>query len=167
MGNLDNEDEFEDVENQYYAQEVTPETTEGWTTDPSESVEEAEVYMPPTDPPVLPSSNQGADIATGTGTSAEGAPFRADAPAGDAWIQEEVTRVLQEDSLTSELPLSVNVANGTVFIHGFVRDAEDAEQAESVAGLVPGVVSVEDRTVVDAARVEATSMDFISPDVEP
>jgi BON domain len=167
MDNDDGAGQPNDPENQYYIEEVTPESEEGWTSDSIEATEEAEPYMPPTDPPGLGSSNQGEDIATGFGISPEDAPYRSDAPRGDAWIQEEVQRVLREDSITSKLPVKVRVVDGVVYIHGYVGDAEDAEQVESVASEVPGVTSVEDRTVVDPDRVDHTPLDFVSPEAEP
>jgi hypothetical protein len=155
------------LDDQYYIEDVTRDAGEGWTTDAIEATEQGRPYMPPVDPAALPSSDQGADVATGFGVSAEDAPFRADAPVGDGWIQEEVERVLREDSITGRLPLTVRVLDGTVYLHGYVEDAEDADQAETVVAQVPGVVSVEDRTEVDPDRVEHTPAGFDNRAAEP
>src|SRR5579872_3161085 len=145
---MDDEDLLTNPRDQYPIEEVLPETQEGWTTLPGESVEEAEPYMPPTDPPVLESPDQGIEVATGFGTSPEDAPFRADAPPGDAWLEDEVRRVLREDSATAGLNIDVRVERGVAIIRGFVSDVDDAEQAEAVAARVPGIKDVIDQTEV-------------------
>lgn len=160
MNTPDSTDDITEPEDQYYIEEVQPESAEGWTTRYDEAVDEGLPYSPPTDPPVIASSDQGAEVATGFGESPEDEPYRDSAPAGDARIQAEVRRVLREDSATSKLPLTVRVEDGTVFLHGFVSDVDDIDMAESVASRVPGVEAVEDRTVVDPDRVEHAALDF-------
>jgi osmotically-inducible protein OsmY len=48
----------------------------------------------------------------------------------------------------------VHVREGVVYLLGAAADADDAESAENVASLVPGVESVEDQTRVDPEAVE-------------
>ena len=67
---------------------------------------------------------------------------------GDDDIRIDVLRELREDALTTDLRLEVNVINGIVFLKGTVQSVEDAENAEAVAGRVPGVVEVRDMTEV-------------------
>ncbi|HZT96064.1 MAG TPA: BON domain-containing protein [Chloroflexota bacterium] len=162
----DPEDPLEDGSDQYPIEEVNPDTDSGWTTRSDQAVDEAMPYMPPEDPPVLPSGDQGAAVAAGWGPSAEDPPFRGDASTRDDWIAQQVERVLREDAGTSKLPLSVNVNDGAVFLHGFVTDEADAELAETVAAQVPGVTSVEDRTEVRPDVVEHTVMELPREDEE-
>ncbi|GEM_PF-4303880 len=142
------EDYLNRPEDEYYIEEVDPERQEGWTTRSDIATDEAEPYLAPVDPPVLPSTDQGIEVATGFGTTSEDAPVRPDAPPGDASIVEEVRRVLREDSATSHLRLDVRIADGVIYLHGPVSDAADSELAEGVASRVPGVVGVEDCTQV-------------------
>lgn len=137
----------DDLESSIYPREPTADYAE-WTTSPDQAAEEAKPYMPPIDPPVEPSRNQGAVVTAGLGVSAEDSPFRADAPTDDAWIAQEAERVLREDSGTSKLPLRVQVNDGTVYLYGYVSDEADTELAETAVSQVPGVNWVEDRTEV-------------------
>lgn len=137
----DDTDFLSQPEDQYYIEEVTPENQEGYTTRADIASEEAQPCLPPTDPPLMPSRDEGADIATGFGISPEDSPLRGGPPDRDAWLQEQVQRILRADSAASKLPLTVRVENGVAFIHGFVADETDAELAESVVSQVPGVVA--------------------------
>lgn len=167
IANMDDQDTVTKTTDQYYIEEVTPEEQEGWTALAGEAVEEARPYMPPTDSPVLASGDQGADVATGFGVSPEDAPYRADAPTGDAWIEEEVRRVLREDAATAGLPVDVRVQDGVAVLFGVVSDTDDAELAEAVASRVPGVDEVVDRTEVRPEVVAHTSIDFDNEEAEP
>lgn len=159
----DPEEPAETGSDQYVIEEPVPDTDQGWTIRSDQAADEAAPYFPPEDPPVLPGGNEGVVMATGFGASAEDLPFTGDASTHDDWIAQQVERVLREDSSTSKLPVTVNVADGTVFLHGFVSDSADAELAETVASQVPGVQAVEDRTEVRPDIVDHT---FVEPPSE-
>lgn len=127
------------------------------------AIEEGEPYFPPTDPVVRPSTDrQDLRIVGGfQATSMDELATEADAEPDDETdeitqfvarddddIRIDVLRELREDALTTDLRLEVNVINGIVFLKGTVQSVEDAENAEAVAGRVPGVVEVRDMTEV-------------------
>ncbi|MGA7672106.1 MAG: BON domain-containing protein [Nitrolancea sp.] len=135
------------------------------TTDQIQAVEEGETYFAPIDPVVEP-SRRGSNLeiiggfqseATDDTDEEEEEAFE-DSVAFDAEtrvidrddddIQEDVLRELREDAETTTLNLDVRVVRGVVFLRGKVQSIDDAENAESVASRIPGVVSVEDRTDV-------------------
>jgi osmotically-inducible protein OsmY len=113
-------------------------------TDPTEAVEEAEPYFPPTDPVVRIDRKGETQIAGGFGTGeASSGPPTEDAPSDEA-LEDLVHRALRLDASTAHLGLSVAVLQGVVRLQGSVDDEADAENALAVAGDVPGVVEVVD-----------------------
>jgi osmotically-inducible protein OsmY len=62
-----------------------------------------------------------------------------------------VRRELAEDSATADLNIVVAVRNGVVHLRGQVADLDDADNAESVAGRVPGIREVVEE--LDVANV--------------
>lgn len=131
------------------------------------SVDEAEPWFPPTDPVVEPSSDsRGLEIVGGFQYAAtEDTDQLEDEAVADATelgdgqlaitrsdddLREDVTRELHEDASTTALRLNVQVINGVVYLRGRVQTMEDADNAESVAARVPGVVEVRDMTEVAA-----------------
>ena len=54
-------------------------------------------------------------------------------------IRDDVIRELREDSLTTDLKLTVDVRRGVVILTGTVQTLDDAENAQAVAARVPGV----------------------------
>jgi hypothetical protein len=124
------------------------------TRDSIEAVRDAEPYVPPTDPPVLPGGREGITMATGFGTSpdeeaAEDEPLR-----NDLDIEDEVTLLLRQDSLTSRYNLGADVDNGVVHIRGRVASIDDAEHALSIVGELPGLVDIVDDMTIDPAAGE-------------
>lgn len=119
------------------------------TEDPIQSARDAEPYDPPTDPPVLPGGLYGVHVATGFGASAQEEAARDNATRDDEDIRQEVTRTLQDDSLTSKYPLHAAVVDGVVRLTGRVPSADDAEYAQTLLSNVPGVVDVLDDTTFD------------------
>jgi hypothetical protein len=116
-------------------------------TDPTEAVEEAEPYFPPTDPVVRVDRNGETRIAGGFGT---GEPLEQhataaipDAPPDEA-LEDLVHRALRLDASTAHLHLKVGVSQGVVRLQGAIEDESDAENVLGVAGDVPGVVDVID-----------------------
>jgi hypothetical protein len=101
-----------------------------------------EAYVPPTDP-------------VGTNTEVIGGlqhssldsievERSSDGTLGDEGIADAVRRELREDAATTDLRLDVEVFQGVVTLRGRVPLLEDAENAEAVASMVPGVVEVVD-----------------------
>jgi osmotically-inducible protein OsmY len=135
------------------------------TSDPSESVEEAEPYFPPTDPVVRPDdSGQALEITGGFQDTAmdevaedpelDATEDEVDAPEGanirdDETVQEDISRELSEDSATTDLEIAVEVRHGIVTLLGSVPSLEDALAAEEVARRVPGVRDVREETTIE------------------
>ncbi|HKG25354.1 MAG TPA: BON domain-containing protein [Thermomicrobiales bacterium] len=125
------------------------------TTDPMEAAAEAVPYFPPTDPVVRPSDDEeelavvGGFGATSMDDEAGGASFD-DRPDDD--ISAAVLRELREDALTTDLVIRVVTRSGVVHLHGEVPTIEDAENAEEVAGRVPGVKEVREELHIPSLR---------------
>jgi hypothetical protein len=116
-------------------------------TDPTEAVEEAEPYFPPTDPVVRTDHAGETRIAGGFGsgeTPAELAPAGVTDGPSDEALEDLVHRALRLDASTAHLHLRVGVVQGVVRLQGPIEDEADAENALAVAGDVPGVVDVID-----------------------
>ncbi|HYV21888.1 MAG TPA: BON domain-containing protein [Candidatus Bathyarchaeia archaeon] len=113
--------------------------------DPTEAVEEAEPYFPPTDPVVRTDHSGETRIAGGfgSGETPEQRPQAAGAPSDEA-LEDLVHRALRLDASTAHLHLKVGVQQGVVRLQGPIEDEADAENALAVAGDVPGVVDVVD-----------------------
>jgi hypothetical protein len=103
-------------------------------------------YFPPTDPVVTTNRYGDTEVLGGfsaTSTdSVEVARSVSDGRLGDEAIADAVRRELAEDAMTTDLQVSVSVLQGVVHLRGLVRDMDDAERAEEVAGRVPGVRDV-------------------------
>lgn len=119
------------------------------TSDVIESIRDAEPYMPPTDPPVLPGGNQGIHVATGFGRSTEEEAVLDGPPRGDEDIHDQVLEILQNDSLTSTLPLDVLVDRGVVYLKGQVSSINDADHAMAILDELPGIAEVVDHTTIE------------------
>jgi hypothetical protein len=124
------------------------------TTDALESTRDAEPYVPPFDPPVLPGGREGIHIATGFGLSPDEEAYEDPTPRGDEDIREEALLALHQDSLTSQYSLDVNVRQGMVYLRGQVPSYEDAEHASALLGNLAGVVDVVDNTTVEPTAEE-------------
>jgi osmotically-inducible protein OsmY len=115
--------------------------------DPTEAVEEAEPYFPPTDPVVRVDEKGQTQIAGGFGTG-EAPEQRAQRATGDApsdeALEDVVHRALRLDASTAHLHLKVGVLQGVVRLQGLIEDESDAENALAVAGDIPGVIDVTD-----------------------
>lgn len=123
--------------------------------DDTSEVEPDPAYFPPTDP-VIGTGQQGeVDVLNGwtptSDASDEIAPSAEDNQPGDEALAEAIKRELREDASTTALQIEVQVDRGVARLRGKVDDLEDAENAESVAGRVPGVRDViEDLDVTNA-----------------
>jgi len=78
------------------------------------------------------------------------APSVEDNRPGDEALVEAIQRELREDATTTALRMHVVVTKGIARLYGHVPDLSDAENAEEVAGRVPGV-----REVIDLLDVKA------------
>jgi BON domain len=116
-------------------------------TDPTEAVEEAEPYFPPTDPVVRVDDKGETRIAggfgTGEATNQHAHAVIEDVPSDEA-LEDLVHRALRLDASTAQLELKVGVVQGVVRLQGRIEDEDDAESALAVAGDIPGVVDVID-----------------------
>jgi osmotically-inducible protein OsmY len=116
--------------------------------------EEAETtFFPPTDPVVTTDERGEVEVLGGFAPTSDadvGVERSAlDGGYGDEAIAEAVRRELRADAATTDLRVDVEVRRGVVHLRGTVPDVDDAENAEEVAGRVPGVVDV-----VEELRVE-------------
>jgi hypothetical protein len=121
------------------------------TTDVMLAVEEGLTYIPPIDPVVAPDpdSEEGLDVVGGFATDSLESPLEPiQVPPrmrrNDDELAEAVARALRADSYTTDLAIDVEVEDGVVYLRGQVTSLEDIEQAEEVAGRVPGVEDVEE-----------------------
>lgn len=122
------------------------------TDDPGEAVAEGYTYVPPIDPPTLPSDRSGEDalVASGFGLSADDEPYDADHHGvalldGDE-IAARVREALRADSSTTAYTGQVQViARGRVVVlRGVVDDLEDGDNLVAVAADVADVDEVID-----------------------
>jgi osmotically-inducible protein OsmY len=114
------------------------------------------VYFPPTDPVTTAGPEGELEVLGGfeaTSMNGEGvAPSVEDNQPGDEALREAIQRELREDAATTALEIDVLVENGVARLYGHVPDLSDAENAEEVAGRVPGVREVLDE--LDVAQMD-------------
>lgn len=112
---------------------------------------DGEPVFPPTDP-VLTIDERGDPQVLGgfNETSMEEVTVArsTDGQPGDEALADAVRRELREDAMTTDLGVEVQVREGVAILRGPVADMVDAESAEEVAGRVPGVIEVMDRTEI-------------------
>ena len=122
------------------------------------AAEEGFTYVPPIDPPVIPSatSREGIEVAAGMGNSALDEPFDADhhssfLPAEDE-MSARVHEALRADASTSRFADQIRVLTrgGIVTLRGIVDDVVDSDNAAAVASYVDGVVEVNEELDVRA-----------------
>jgi hypothetical protein len=103
-----------------------------------------DVYIPPTDPP----RDSDGEFLGGFQTTAdepEDIPVSEVVPGfADSALEEAVIGELREDAATTALEVEVTSNRGVITLRGFVDDIEDAENAQSVAARIPGVIDVRD-----------------------
>lgn len=126
----------------------------GETDIPYVAEEEGLTYVPPTDPPVVPSDDpQGADIAAGTATSAldDGYTEGSAAIGDESDLTNRIREALRADAATSTLAdqVVIGAVGSTVVIRGTVDSLDDGDALVDVASRVEGVVDVRDETEVD------------------
>jgi hypothetical protein len=128
---------------------------DGETTDVLVAIEEGEVWIPPSDPPTVPSDDpQGIQIAAGTGVSADDEPYDDDHRSGE--LDEEgsmnarVREALRADAATTTLAdrLEIAVVGSTAIIRGEIDGIEDSDNLIEGASRVEGIEDVLDETEV-------------------
>ncbi|CAN5585791.1 hypothetical protein BH23CHL6_BH23CHL6_00630 [soil metagenome] len=129
----------------------------GETNDPNVAAEEGMTYVPPIDPPVVPSDDpQGAEVAAGFGGSALDEPYDRDHSAETLSHEDDmsarVREALRADSLTSRYADSVAIGTrgGVVALRGMVDDVDDSDNMAAVASRVSGVAEVIDELSIRA-----------------
>jgi osmotically-inducible protein OsmY len=112
--------------------------------DPDE--EDDAAYFPPTDPVVTTDERGEVEVLGGfSATSGDDVSVErsaSDGGYGDEAIADAVRRELREDAATTDLRVEVEVQEGVVYLRGTVPTVDDVENAEEVAGRVPGVQEV-------------------------
>ena len=114
--------------------------------------ETGEPYFPPTDPVVTADERGDLEVLGGfspTSTDTiEVAPSASGAAPGDEALADAIRRELREDALTIDLRIDVAVRNGVARLRGEVSALQDAENAEAVAGRVPGLRDIVEELTV-------------------
>lgn len=126
------------------------------TTDANVAAEEGLTWVPPIDPPVVPSSDpQGAEIAAGFAVSALSEPYDLDhhgevVPTEDE-MTDRVREALRADSSTTVYAESIEIQTegSTVILRGVVEDLDDDDNLVAVASTVAGVDEVIDELDVE------------------
>jgi hypothetical protein len=117
------------------------ELREGETTDPIEATEEGEVWIPPTNPPVVP--------VTGDPDGIE-VPGFAELDEAEGSLNAEIREALRSDASTSSLAdrLEIAVIGSTAVIRGVVDGIEDSDAIVDVVSQVDGIDEVRDETEI-------------------
>jgi hypothetical protein len=128
----------------------------GETANPDVAAEEGLTWVPPIDPPVVPSesSPEGAEIAAGFGVSALDEEYDEDHHSSVLPSEDEMTSRIREairaDSATTEFAdhLAIATRGGVVRVRGVVEDVDDSDNVLAVIERVDGVVEVIDELQV-------------------
>ncbi len=130
----------------------------GETANPDIAAEEGLTWVPPIDPPVIPSQEdpQGLEVAAGFGADSLAEPYDADhhseavTDADD--MEERVREALIADSATSALAqrIRVGLRGSIVILRGEVEDLVDTDEVVAVVERVSGVTEVIDEIEVAA-----------------
>src|SRR5436190_21208908 len=145
---VDEGDAIADVEPSLVDQELLtdPMAASGGPDDNVDPVSEGdEVYVPPTDPVITAGDHGETRVLGGFSPEADVGhrPLRSsDGQIGDEALADAVRSALRHDATTTDLRVDVAVEDGVVRLFGTVADLEDVDNAEAVAGRVPGVVDV-------------------------
>jgi len=121
------------------------------TTDPNIAAEEGLAWIPPTDPPVVPSSDQGVEIAAGFGTSSLDEPYdlshHSEVVPSEDEMTDRVREAIRADAATTQYADSIEIetSGDRVLLRGVVEDLEDDDSLVAVASTVEGVGEVIDR----------------------
>jgi hypothetical protein len=127
------------ISEQEWGVNESPDVRPGETTDVLVAIEEGQTWVPPTDPPIVPSDDpQGIETPGGDDVEAEGDM--------NARIRDE----LRGDAATTALAdrLEIAVVGSTAIIRGQVDGIEDTDAILEVASRVEGITDVRDETEV-------------------
>lgn len=123
----------------------------GETDDAFKAAEEGLTYVPPMDPPIVPSDDpQSVEVASGMGVSALDEPYdedhRSSTFAGGDTVQALIYDALRADSSTTGYAdrIAIIVRGNTVILRGLVDDLDDSDNLVAVAQYVEGVAEVVD-----------------------
>jgi hypothetical protein len=136
---------------------IDTELREGETDDPLVAIEEGFTYIPPSDPPTVPSDDpQGIDIAAGSGAGAADEPFDEDHRGGgdldESDMNARIREAIRDDAATSAYADTIEIAviGTTVVLRGTVEELDDGDTLAAVVEQVTGVDEVRDETEVAA-----------------
>jgi osmotically-inducible protein OsmY len=107
-----------------------------------------EVYVPAMDPVLGPDDEVLGGFSVSSLDEVPVESSVSDRRPGDEALADAVRRELREDAATTDLRIQVSVHNGVVRLRGVAPSLIDAENAEAVAGRVPGVEEVEEELEV-------------------
>lgn len=129
--------------------------TDGSTTNPQHATDQGLVYIPPDDPPVVPSDDlQGVEIAAGFAQSMEDVDLDVlDMPDhvddNDADLEEDVRMALRYNSETQHLEdVRAYVRNGIVYLRGTVVSEDDITIVDELLRDLDSVVDVDNQLEV-------------------
>ena len=125
------------------------------TSDANIAAEEGLAWIPPSDPPVVPSSDpQGIAVAAGFASSARDEPYDTDHHQAPLSNEDEMTQRVREalraDAATTEYAdrVEIETDGDRVILRGVVVDLEDDDNLVAVASTVTGVAEVVDHLEV-------------------
>lgn len=133
----------------------------GETGDPNVAAEEGLTWIPPIDPPVIPSpegASEDLEIAAGFGITGSDGQIDGDHPGELLYDEDEMSARIREalraDAATSRYAdeIAIGTVGSTVALRGVVDDIEDTDNLLEVAGRVSGVEDVIDELDVRALQ---------------
>ena len=131
------------------------ELRDGETDDPLVAIEEGQTWVPPNDPPTVPSDDpQGIDVAAGTGVEGMDERYDDDHRSGDDLDESDlngrIRKAIRNDAATSVLAdrLEIAVVGSTAILRGVVDDVDDGDALAAVIEQVDGIDEVRDETEV-------------------
>lgn len=133
------EDREPTLSEQEWGVPIDPTLRPGETDDPLVAIEEGQTWVPPTDPPIVPSDDrEGVNSPGGDDLDAE------------SDINAQVREALRADAATTALAdrLEIAVVGSTAILRGTVDDLDDGDALVEVASGVPGIAEVRDETEV-------------------
>ena len=133
------------------------ELRDGETDDPEVAAQEGYAWVPPSDPPIVPTDDpDGVEVGAGTGTTwtALDEPYDDDHRGTDDSALPELTQRIREallaDATTAVLDgLIVETDGPRVHVRGIVQSVDDADSVVAVIERVDGVTDVIDETELD------------------
>lgn len=131
------------------------ELRDGETDDPLVAIEEGQTWVPPSDPPTVPSDDpQGIDVAAGTGVESSDERYDDDHRGGgdldEGDLNSRIREAIRNDAATSVLAdrLEIAVVGSTAILRGVVDDVDDGDTLAAVIEQVEGIDEVRDETEV-------------------